>query len=206
LSQTMTSNPRMTQQYCEHSNNVQRHVRKRLRCKSPDLCLPLKSVTTFTDKCRDETRLRPVRRRMRCKSPGLWSTLEPAANLSDKCRSETQQRPRWRRARSMSRDLLRLNEPAATVVNNRCDSGAQRTPPWRVGRAKRDVPSGQLSLESSQQGSLALALLTTPEWRELCRKRGLTGVGSRKELAHQVWQQTTAARMTVAVGRQASKM
>jgi hypothetical protein len=129
-------------------------VRKRLRTKSPDCWLPLNSMATQNDKCKNEPpSLTPVRRiRQRSKSP-------------DRSFTGAQSPVRRIRHRSKSPD-----------------------------RSLTGTQSQQHKEEGSQQDSLALSLVRTPEWRELCRKRGLRGEGSKKHLAQQLWQAANSAR------------
>jgi len=157
----------------ERSPSLLQHVRKRLRSKSPDPRLSPPGTLNGSPGL-----LQHVRTRLRSKSPD--PRLSPPGTLNDKCRGEPQLRPVRRRLRSKSPSSSLPLEPA-TTLNDQRRSEAQRTPPGRAGqRAKWPVSY------KSEQDSVAVGLLTTPEWRELCRKRGLSGQGCRKQLAQQL--------------------
>jgi len=106
------------------------------------------------------------RRRLPCSSPALRAAATPgvAGTAPAACR---------RRLTGKSPDPRQLLATASTPLR-RC-SGPRAT--------RHAGGHAEQGAADSAAASLAVSLIGTPEWRALCRKRGLSGSGSRSELA-----------------------
>mmetsp|Transcript_20178 Transcript_20178/g.55648 ORF Transcript_20178/g.55648 Transcript_20178/m.55648 type:complete len:371 (-) Transcript_20178:127-1239(-) len=118
------------------------------------------------------------RRRLSRKSPGPKATCCSPHGAATAAVAGVAAGP-WRRLRAKSPDpRVRCSAPLAKMPRAPCTPGPpgsrSRSPMhWRATEAATAPPN-----------SLALALIGTPEWRDLCRARGLAGrSSSRRELA-----------------------
>jgi len=207
-----------TMEMCANGNDMPRVVRRRLRTKSPDCYLPLNYAPNQSANCKDARSLSPARRlRQRTKSPSHSfaeaqsqqykkedsqqdeTNMTPVRRLrqrskSPACRELCQKRglsgggfekhQLWLEASSQQYKRENSQQDEANLMPVRCLRQCSNSPSCSSAEAQSQLHRK----EDSHQDSLAVSLLRTPEWREICQKRGLSREGSKKHLAQQLRQ------------------
>lgn len=148
----------------------------------------------------DETNPTPARRlRRRSKSP----SCSVAVTQCQQHKKEGSQQDSLTPARRL-RQRSKSPSPSFAEQENSQQDETHPTPARRLRQCSKSPSCSvaatqrqQHKKEGFQQDSLAVSLLRTPEWRELCQKRGLGGGGSKKHLAQQLWQSANSAQKSV---------